>query len=111
MRYLETRVGLPLVERNERSVAFEFGALRLWIDEVPTASHSEVWLQLQCSDLDAATEHLVDGGAVLCDEIEPLGDLRAHWLADPAGTVWLLSQTSSNSATGGHQSKGTDHEH
>jgi hypothetical protein len=102
VRFLEQRVGLPVVERTESSVAFAFGSLRLWIDHVPTASHSEVWLELQCSDLDVAVAHLVGGGAVLCDAIEPLGELRAHWLADPAGSVWLLSETTTDApATAG----------
>ncbi len=35
---------------------------------------------------------LVAAGATIIDEIEPLGDLKPHWICDPAGSVILLKQ-------------------
>lgn len=86
-------VGLPVVAEDEASTAFGFGALRLWIDRVPSASHAEIWLELHSDDATAAAARLEAGGAVRCDAIEPLpAGLGGCWIADPAGVVVLVRE-------------------
>lgn len=86
-------VGLAPVARDGDSIAFRFGAMRLWIDAVPSASHAEIWLELEVDDRAAATARLEAAGAVRCDAIEPLpAGLRGGWIADPAGVVVLLRE-------------------
>ena len=88
-------VGLEPLATEGPSRAFRFGAMCLWIDRCPQLSQAEIWLELQCEDVAAATRHLVAHGAVRCDEIEPLPEgLRGAWIANPAGIVHLIAHHS-----------------
>jgi len=84
-------VGLVPVESEPGSQGFEFAGMRLWLDRVAHATHSEVWLELATDDVAAGAEALASAGARVADEIEPLGGRDAHWIIDPGGTVLLLS--------------------
>jgi hypothetical protein len=66
--------------------------MRLWLDEVPSYSKSDIWLQLQTSDVERAMAHLKEAGTPVRDELEPLGDFPGHWISDPAGNILLVSQ-------------------
>ncbi|NEE01095.1 VOC family protein [Phytoactinopolyspora halotolerans] len=76
-----------------RSYRCAFGPSTLWLDEVETYSQTDVWLQLNTDDIDAAMEHLKAAGVPARDELEPLPDpSSAHWIANPAGVVHLVNQ-------------------
>ena len=36
--------------------------------------------------------HLQSTGVTVRDELEPLGELPGHWIADPAGNVLLVAR-------------------
>jgi catechol 2,3-dioxygenase-like lactoylglutathione lyase family enzyme len=98
VRFYRDVLGLPLLGHSESSEsfptgspAFDFGGLRLWVDDVPSFSRSDVWLQVRATDLPAAMEHLRHAGVPVRDELEPLGDFPGHWISDPAGNVLLVS--------------------
>jgi catechol 2,3-dioxygenase-like lactoylglutathione lyase family enzyme len=91
----EDVTGTEIAAGVARSVGVEFGPNRLWLDEVPNYSRSDVWLELSTDDVPAAMEHLAAAGVTPRDELEPLPDtMRAHWIANPAGVVHLVAQPS-----------------
>lgn len=79
-------------DSGRKSVGFEFGANRLWIDCVPGVSQAELWLQVTTADTSAASERLAAHGVVRCDEIEPLESTSAYWISSPASIVHLVSE-------------------
>lgn len=81
--------GAPTVSRSH---TVDFGPCRLWLDQVDTASRSDVWLELRTDDLEQAVNDLERAGTTTCDEIEPLDSADAHWIRNPAGVVHLLAQ-------------------
>jgi len=83
---------LPYLGQRDTSHVFQFGAMRLWLDEVPGYSQVDVWLELRTDDLEGAVAHLTTAQTPIRDELEPLGDFRGHWISDPAGVVYLLAQ-------------------
>jgi hypothetical protein len=87
-------VGLPVLDRQEASTVFDFGALRLWVDRVPTLSQAEIWLELLTDDADAATRLLAGSDAVRCDPIESLPDgFRGFWILAPGSLVHLIAES------------------
>ncbi|MCF4097402.1 hypothetical protein [Maritalea mediterranea] len=86
--FYRDRVGLKPVQEQANSVAFEFGEMTLWIDQVEKQSQTDVWLELSTDDPDDALRVLESPKR---DELEPLGNLNAHWTSDPAGVVLLLT--------------------
>ncbi len=89
-------LALKIVEQVEtvyRSVAFEFGANRLWIDRVEGLSQAELWLELTAGDVQGAAEHLQSAGVVRRDEIEPLPEgFEGFWIQNPAAIIHLVSK-------------------
>ena len=83
-------LGLAVAKEEDDSMAFEFGTQRLWVDRVRNYSRSDVWLEVNTPDPDAACGYLAEHGVATRDELEPLGDLDAHWVSDPSGTVLLV---------------------
>ena len=99
VRFYRDVLGLPLLGRSEPSQSFPQGSpafdlhgMRLWLDEVPSYSKSDIWLQVQTSDVERAMAHLTQAGTPVRDELEPLGDFPGHWISDPAGNILLVSQ-------------------
>lgn len=92
--FVVTEVDADDAATVSRSHTIEFGPVTLWLDQVDTASRSDVWFELTTHDLRAARQRLIDGGAVRCDEVEPLAGTgeTSHWMRDPAGTIHLLHQ-------------------
>lgn len=90
--YRET-LGLPLVEEEEGLACFQFGPVRLWVDCMPRLSHTEVWLDVQTAEKDAASAFLEEK-CERCDEVEDLPEgYRGFWIRDPAGIVHLVHET------------------
>ena len=99
VRFYREVLGLPLLGRSETSESFPQGSpafdlhgMRLWLDEVPAYSKSDIWLQVQTSDVERAMAHLAREGVPVRDELEPLGDFPGHWISDPAGNILLVSE-------------------
>lgn len=85
--------GSEIAAGVSRSHRCEFGANTLWLDEVENYSRSDLWLQIDTDDIDAAMERLAAAGVTPRDELEPLPDTaRAHWISNPAGIVHLVGQ-------------------
>ena len=85
--FYRDRVGLAVRQELADSIAFDFGAVTLWLDRVPAQSQVDVWLELVSDDPQAALAHL---GGPQRDELEPLNGVEGHWTSDPAGVVLLV---------------------
>ena len=82
---------LPLVEEDNNSVVFEFGANRLWIDKVDHVSQAELWLELKTSDVNSASAYLDSYGVARRDEIEPLPEnFNGFWICNPTNIIHLV---------------------
>lgn len=66
-----------------------FGPNILWLDCVKGIERSEVWMEIQTSDVRQATAYLQTNGIGTCDEIEEIPS-DMHWIKDPAGTTFIL---------------------
>lgn len=88
VRFYREVIGLEQVERLLPNVCFQFGDKQLWIDNVPTLSRSELWLEITTDDHKAAARHFEAMGVIRCDAVEPLPpDHAGFWIMDPASTV------------------------
>ncbi|MEQ1952316.1 hypothetical protein [Mesorhizobium sp. CN2-181] len=86
-------VGLKPFTDKAPAIGFELGPNKLWIDEAPTMSQAEVWLELFSDDHRNALQHLKAAGSVRCDAIEPLGDgFRGGWIMNPANIVHMVRE-------------------
>ena len=73
------------------STSFRFGANRLWIDNVPTMSQAELWLELVTEDTTVAAAALSNAGVIRCDEVERLEDgFDGYWITNPASIIHLV---------------------
>ncbi len=73
-------------------MCFRFGEIRLWVDQVPSLSQAEIWLEVQSDDTEKASAALEASGVVRCDDIEPLPKgFNGFWIANPAGIVHLVA--------------------
>ena len=82
----ERPISNPTVLKTHRVV---FGANILWLDCMRHATDSEVWLELNTSNVKIATQYLERNGTETCDELEEIPS-NMHWIRDPAGTVFIL---------------------
>ncbi|WP_114748258.1 VOC family protein [Pleomorphovibrio marinus] len=87
----ERPISHPEITRTHRVV---FGPNILWLDCVPTKTHSETWLELRTEEMGLAEAYLHENGVRFCDEIEDIPK-GMHWLTDPAGTVFILCENDS----------------
>jgi hypothetical protein len=85
-------VGLPHLGTFGTNELFEFGAMRLWLNPLPTVSQAEIWLELQTDDVLEAARHLRMQGVVRCDKMQWLpDDFDGFWMVNPAGIVHLVA--------------------
>lgn len=85
-------LALPLVDHQDGSPVFQFGAMRLWLDRAPTMSQTEIWLEIRADDVEAAARDLRGHGIARCDEIEPLADgFEGFWISAPGGIIHLVT--------------------
>ena len=98
VRFYRDVLGLkPADGVAEETAAFEFGANTLWIDEVPTMSQAELWLELVTDDTAAAGRLLAEAGVSRCDAIEALAnDFDGFWISSPASIVHLVDAEGSS---------------
>ncbi len=73
------------------SVRFAFGDKVLWIDNVPTMTQAELWLELVTDNLELTAEYLRDKGIDRRDEVEPLPEELGFWISSPANIIHLVT--------------------
>jgi predicted enzyme related to lactoylglutathione lyase len=78
----------PTVSRTHQ---VKFGPNTVWLDCVDNYTHSETWMELKTPDVEAATRYLKSKGVEPCDELEEIPE-NTHWIMDPAGTVFIVSE-------------------
>ena len=77
---------------GDGSVVFQFGDKYLWIDDVPTLSQAEIWLEVVTDDLSAASKALAQAECSRRDQIEPLPDgYEGFWVSNPANIIHLVT--------------------
>lgn len=77
---------------GDAGTSFAFGAMRLWIDRVPTMTQAELWLEVITNDPAAAARTLAAAGVVRCDAVEPLPEgFAGFWITNPAAVVHLVA--------------------
>lgn len=75
------------------STRFRFGDMTLWIDKIGTISQAEIWLEIETTDIEAASRYLADKDCSRRDEIEPLPEsINGFWLANPASIIHLITE-------------------
>ena len=77
----------------QRSTKVDFGTIVLWLDGVPSAEPSTVYLEIQTNQLELALPYLRTNKVRMPAVPERL-PTDAHWIQDPAGTVLLLRSIS-----------------
>jgi hypothetical protein len=96
VRFYRDVAGLRVIEHSPTeppSVCFEFGTNQLWVDRVAGLSQSEIWLELNTADPDAAADRLKEAGVARRDEIEPLpGGFEGFWISSPASIIHLVTK-------------------
>ncbi len=85
----EVPITHPTVSRSHQVA---FGDNIIWLDCVDHCTHAEVWLEIKTPDVEKATEYLSTHAIETCDELEEIPE-NAHWIQDPAGTVFILNST------------------
>lgn len=90
-------LGFELIQKYHPNVCFKFGDKQLWIDEVPTLSQAEIWLEIVTDDYKAASKYFDEQAIVRCDSIEelPTGH-KGFWIMDPSSIVCHLVEQSVN---------------
>ena len=84
---------LRVLEEIDKSVVFQFGGQKLWLDRVDNYEKAEIWLEIISDDVDAAQKYLNSRGIVRRDEIEHLPEgFKGFWIRNPADVVHLISQ-------------------
>jgi len=84
-------LGLPLIEEEAGGCIFQFGPVRLWIDNVPYLSQPDIWLEVETNDTEAAASFLKVHGVPRRDEVEQLReDFDGFFVSAPNGVVHLV---------------------
>ena len=86
----EKPIDHPTVSRTH---GVKFWPNTVWLDCVDNYTHVETWMELVTPDIEAATTYLRSNGAQIVDEIEKIPE-NMHWIQDPAGNVFILSNGS-----------------
>lgn len=74
------------------SVSFIYGDKVLWVDKIEGISHSEIWLEIITSDVQAAQKYLEEKGCKIRNEIEQLPpSLNGFWLSSPSNIIHLVT--------------------
>ncbi len=84
----EKTITNPTVSRTHQ---VKFGSNIVWLDCVDNYTHSVVWLELKTADVERASDYLQLQGVGTCDELEQIPE-GAHWIMDPAGTVFIVNK-------------------
>ena len=92
IRFYREILRLPQIEADDRSVAFEFGPLQLWVDKVDGISQAEVWLEIKTDHILEAKDYLDRNQVIERDEIETLPEeFKGFWISSPNNIIHLVS--------------------
>jgi catechol 2,3-dioxygenase-like lactoylglutathione lyase family enzyme len=93
LAFYRDTIGLKEITDKAPAVGFELGPTRLWIDEAPTMSQAEVWLELFTGDFKDAAAHLEKAGVTRCDAREQLPEgFKGGWITNPANIVHMVRE-------------------
>jgi hypothetical protein len=86
-------IGLPQIKEEEPEIVFKFGDKKLWIDKVQHLSQAEIWLEIECDDINEAKKHFKQHKVNRRDEIEKLPrDFKGFWISSPSDIIHLISE-------------------
>ncbi len=86
-------IELPQVKDEEPQIVFKFGDKNLWIDKTDQLSQTEIWLELECDDLEEAKIYFKSEDIIRRDEIEKLPEgFEGFWIASPGDIIHLISK-------------------
>lgn len=86
-------LGFEVLGQQAGSTVFRFGDKRLWVDRVPALRASEVWLEVQAEDVQAAASWLAAQGVTHRDAMAELPDaFDGFWIPAPGGMIHLASR-------------------
>jgi hypothetical protein len=89
--FYQNILGFEEINKDGTSVCFEFEGKQLWIDKVSTISQAEIWLEIQCADVEEAKKYFKQKGITRYDEIEKLPDgFEGFWISSPSNIVHLV---------------------
>ncbi len=87
-------IGLRQIKENEPEVVFKFGDKNLWIDKANNLSQAEIWLEIECKNINEAKKYFKAKEITRRDEIEKLPrGLQAFWITNPCDIIHLISET------------------
>ena len=85
---------LPLIDKQDTSVVFQFGTNRLWLDRVEQLSQAEIWLEVVTEDVSKAAQYFDSKEVTRRDEIEVLPEgFEGFWVSKPANIIHLISKS------------------
>jgi hypothetical protein len=97
IRFYKDILKLPIISEEEKSISFEFGHNRLWLDKAEQCSQAELWMEIICSDIDAAAEYFKENNITRRDEIEKLPEnFKGFWISNPADIINIVEASENN---------------
>ena len=92
LAFYKDTLKLRIVEERDDGALVDFGPVRLHLDRVASQSQTDLWLQVETDDPDAAAAQLAARGVARCDEVEALPPgFSGFWIAAPSGTIHLVA--------------------
>ncbi len=78
-------IGLPEIKQEDQQIICKFGDKNLWIDKEKHLSQAEIWLALECEDINEAEKYFKA-------KIEKLpGDFKGFWMTSPCNIIHLIT--------------------
>ncbi len=86
-------IGLRQIKENGPEIVFKFGNKHLWIDKVNHLSQSEIWLEIECDNINEAKKYFKAKEITRRDEIEKLPKgFQAFWITNPCDIIHLITE-------------------
>ena len=91
--FYRNTIGLEEITDKVPATEFMLGPNRLWIDEAPTMSQAELWLELFTPDFTATAEQMAPQGVTRCDSVELLPEgFNGGWIMSPCNIVHMVRE-------------------
>jgi len=93
VKFYRDIIGLPQIKDEEPQTVFKFGDKKLWIDKENHLSQSEIWLELECKNLEEAKKYLESENIIRRDDVEKLPEgFEGFWIASPGDIIHLITK-------------------
>jgi hypothetical protein len=93
VKFYREIIGLPQIKNEEPQIVFKFGDKKLWIDKEKHLSQAEIWLELECDNIDEAKKHFRLNEVSQRDGIEKLPrNFKAFWISSPSDIIHLINE-------------------